>query len=232
MILKELDVYDLRGGIYVDVGANHPTSISNTFLLYRHGLHGVTIEPNPELSQLHRRFRRRDVVVSVGCGRRAQMAVFEISKTPVLSRFQSAVESVSQHKMEVMRREYLPILPLDIVLAALAFDWIYFLSIDVEGLDVEVLQGAGAVLPKTLFLCVEANSAKERAVLSSHLQAAHFDLQTTLGCNLIFKNSNPRFDAYRVRPSAHETDHSRPAVAVKEGEPYSITGGSIGKTDW
>jgi hypothetical protein len=57
---------DLRGGIYVDVGANHPTSISNTFLLYRHGLHGVTIEPNPELSQLHRRFRRRDVVVSVG----------------------------------------------------------------------------------------------------------------------------------------------------------------------
>jgi hypothetical protein len=40
----------------------------------------------------------------------------------------------------------------------------------------------------------------------------------TLDCNLIFKNSDPRFDSYRVRPSAHETDHSRPAVVVKEGE--------------
>jgi hypothetical protein len=40
-------------GTYVDVGANYPIKISNTYLLYRSGWRGLTVEPIPRLSRRH-----------------------------------------------------------------------------------------------------------------------------------------------------------------------------------
>ena len=55
-ILETLKNHNLHGSLYIDVGANHPSDISNTYLLYRHGLSGVVIEPNLELVKLFHRF--------------------------------------------------------------------------------------------------------------------------------------------------------------------------------
>ena len=69
---------DADAGIYVDVGGNHPTRLSNTYLLYRSGYRGLIIEPNIELARLQRRFRRNDTVVAVGCGAQAALAEFKV----------------------------------------------------------------------------------------------------------------------------------------------------------
>jgi hypothetical protein len=37
--------------IYIDVGANQPSQISNTYLFYRKGFRGILMEPNSELSR-------------------------------------------------------------------------------------------------------------------------------------------------------------------------------------
>ena len=42
-LLEKLNLKDL---LYVDIGANHPIKISNTYLLYRNGMRGIVIEPN------------------------------------------------------------------------------------------------------------------------------------------------------------------------------------------
>jgi FkbM family methyltransferase len=200
LLLAELRDYDLRDAIYVDVGANHPTDISNTYLFYRRGHFGVTIEPNQELARLHRRFRPRDIVVPVGCGKQAQLASFEISKTPGLSRFERGSQSDSAPKGELWRKELLPILTLDTVLEATSFQWIFLLSIDVEGLDLEVLEGAPNALSKTLFLCIEANDGREKEVLTRYADQAGFDFARAIGCNVVFKNRSSRFDHYRSAP--------------------------------
>jgi len=59
LVLEYLRGYDKSSGIYVDVGANHPTRISNTYLMYRNGFKGISIEPNSELSKLHAKYPRR-----------------------------------------------------------------------------------------------------------------------------------------------------------------------------
>jgi hypothetical protein len=46
-IRQQLSGVDLTSGIYVDIGANQPTQISNTYLFYRAGGSGVAIEPKP-----------------------------------------------------------------------------------------------------------------------------------------------------------------------------------------
>jgi FkbM family methyltransferase len=48
-------------GFYVDVGAFHPYSYSNTYLFYRRGWRGINIEPNPKGYAEFLRYRPRDV---------------------------------------------------------------------------------------------------------------------------------------------------------------------------
>jgi len=192
----QLSNYDLRDGVYVDVGASHPTTISNTYLFYRKGSHGVTIDPNHECVILHRRIRPRDIVIGVGCANQVRVAAFRISKTPVLSRFQHSKTRVSLLDREALREEFLPLLPLDIALMEIPIRWIYLLSIDVEGLDLEVLKGGNDTLGRTLFVCVEADTESERVAINAFLAQRGFALQRTMVCNQIFKNTDARFDTY------------------------------------
>src|ERR1044071_3508753 len=57
------DLIGIRTGTYVDVGAFHPTHVSNTQRLYRAGWRGVNIEADPHKLAAFRAFRRQDINV-------------------------------------------------------------------------------------------------------------------------------------------------------------------------
>lgn len=168
---------DIGKGNYVDVGANHPSTISNTYLLYRNGFRGIVIEPNPELIRLFRFFRPGDIALPVGCGARAEKLPFYISRTPVLSSFANATGVIKQLQ--------LPVLPLDEVLYDHAYDTIDFLSIDVEGLTIEVLKGAAETIPRARIICIEYDGEKGIREISQYLSDTH-QLYKKLPVNLIF----------------------------------------------
>jgi len=201
-VREALESYDLKSGIYVDVGANQPSKISNTYLFYRLGCQGVLIEPNHELIRLLRRFRPRDIAIPVGCGERPALMEFRHSNASVFGTFTNDV-------IEGQRAsEYLPILPLDLILEPIACQWIFFLSIDVEGLDLEVLRGATTALAKTLFLSIEYKS--ERSGMIDFLSKHSFVPFEETEHNLIFRSSND-FSAFQV-PSGGgpQSQHSAP----------------------
>jgi hypothetical protein len=41
------DFMKIPSPTYLDIGAHHPQHLSNTFLFYQQGAHGVNIEPDP-----------------------------------------------------------------------------------------------------------------------------------------------------------------------------------------
>ena len=51
---------------YLDIGANEPAALSNTYRLYKRGSSGVCIEPNPRLFKKFREKRKRDTVLNSG----------------------------------------------------------------------------------------------------------------------------------------------------------------------
>ncbi len=53
---------------YLDIGANHPSYISNTYYFYLRGSRGVCVEPNPFLSKKIEKLRKGDIVLNVGIG--------------------------------------------------------------------------------------------------------------------------------------------------------------------
>lgn len=141
---------DIRNGVYVDVGANHPTVLSNTFLFYRKGGSGIVIEPNRAFKRLYSWFRPRDVFLGIGCAERASLMTFHHHpQSTVFSGFSPGPGAVSH------RTECLPLLPLDSVMPLVGSRPIYLLSVDAEGLDIDVLKGGSRTLERTQRVIVE-----------------------------------------------------------------------------
>ncbi len=66
------DMLGTKQPTYLDIGANHPRFISNTYYFYKRGARGVLVEPNPRLCKVLRSVRPRDVVLEVGIGLTAE----------------------------------------------------------------------------------------------------------------------------------------------------------------
>lgn len=184
VLLRLLQEAGYTTGHYVDVGANHPTAISNTYLLYRHGYRGIAIEPNKKLCGLFARFRKGDTALAVGCADVNELRPFYVSKTPVISTFSKAHNLYAD--THILKTDYVPILRLDDCLRAFNLPLIHVLSIDVEGLNREVLAGAPETLQKTHLLCIEYDSEADLTAYRPYLHS--YREVHRRGCNVILEN--------------------------------------------
>lgn len=185
IILEIIKRRSLQSGIYIDARANHPTDISNTYLLYRMGYRGVCIEPNQELTSLYKNFRQRDIILTCGVADKSGLLPFYISNTPVLSSFEKKLHQNGQ----IWKIAFIPLLTIDQVAHAFPDESILLLSIDVESLDFQVLRGAVETLKRTLCVCIEANEGEDQLKISAFLNALGLEERAKTACNIIFENS-------------------------------------------
>lgn len=145
MILKAL-FEQKKGykGFYVDVGAHHPVRFSNTKYFYNRGWRGINIEPTPNAIKAFKLFRKRDINLNIGIGPENGSLTFYSFNEPALNSFSKEVsEKIHNNpsKYKIIEELQIDVLPLSEV-----FDKylpvgqkIDFISIDVEGLDYQVL---------------------------------------------------------------------------------------------
>jgi FkbM family methyltransferase len=179
-----LELFRIRGitkGRYIDVGANHPSKLSNTYRLYREGFTGIVVEPNRSLMRLHRMIRPNDLHLGIGCGDKAAALSFQHATSHVLSGFQSAGLKASSFR----GTELIPVLPLDLIMASITEDEIAVLSIDVEGFDLQVVLGATETLKRTRFVVIEGSETD--AELMEVFAKVGFALIDKTKHNLIFE---------------------------------------------
>lgn len=128
---------------YLDIGAHHPVYLSNTYLFYRKGSSGVCIEPDPSLCRKIRRKRGRDTCLNIGTGVSAQSeAEFYLMTTRTLNTFcreeAERYQSYGTQKIEQVVR--IPLLPINDVIRDNFHSCPDFVSLDVEGLELEILK--------------------------------------------------------------------------------------------
>jgi len=130
---------DTACGFFVEVGANRPQEQSQTWHLERLGWKGVLIEPQPDLAEQLCQMRRAKVF-AVACSSRdnasRRMCLHVAGPHSALDRDRMAPGTQPEKVIDV------PVRPLDDILAeARAPTQFEFLSIDVEGHELEVLSG-------------------------------------------------------------------------------------------
>ncbi len=126
-------------GTYVDVGAFHPWTHSNTYKLYLRGWSGVTIEPNPDVAPLFRQVRPRDIHLVQGIAAAPSRLSYYRFREPLFNSFdRHHAERIQEDVTDVIA---IPCLPLrDVIDTHLASGPVDLVSIDSEGLDLTVLQ--------------------------------------------------------------------------------------------
>lgn len=128
-------------GVYVDVGAHHPKRFSNTYLLYRRGWRGVNIDAAPGSMAAFRRERPRDVNLECGVAATAELRDFFVFNEPALSTFDAArARSLERPPYVIEAVRKVRCAPLSTILREHSIGAIDLLTIDVEGLDYEVLR--------------------------------------------------------------------------------------------
>lgn len=155
-ILHAMQIDDIT---YLDVGAHHPTRFSNTYLFYRRGFQGVLVEADPELMSSIRQVRPRDTCIEAGVGiQSASSARFFVMSTRTLNTFSEA-EAKRYEAMGSQRIE--KVLPVQMVTLDKIIDDHFsdkqpsLISIDVEGLDFEVLSTLNLKKFRPPIICIE-----------------------------------------------------------------------------
>ena len=186
LIYQLIKAMDLHDTLYVEVGANHPIKISNTYLLYKKGMRGIVIEPNKDLLCLFNLVRKRDIRLNIGVGPSACVQDFLMTDAHARNSFGKNIEYIQKKSIQVCRRVQVPVLTLDDIMKNFS-QKISFLSIDTEGMEIEILNNASDTLEKTYLLSVEAESEKERQEILKVLDGRFIEIKR-YGCNLILYN--------------------------------------------
>jgi FkbM family methyltransferase len=171
-------------GFYVDVGAFHPFSWSNTCLLYRRGWRGLNIEPDPEAISLFERHRPRDLNV--------QLAV---SSTPGEARFARSGEYAGIENEHYLwpDRDAPRIVVATQPLAAILEErlppgqQIDLLDVDCEGLDLDVLQSNDWQRFRPTVVFAEAHDHDSAARITSLMLSVGYRHVTQFHLTLVFE---------------------------------------------
>lgn len=142
MILRHVFETQPRG-FYVDVGAHHPLRYSNTFHFYRLGWRGINIDATPGSMDLFKVMRPRDINVEAAVGDTKRRLTFYQFNDPAVSTFDPALAKKRDGNIwKLIAQRELETQSLAQILATHlpANQAIDFLSIDVEGMDEQVLR--------------------------------------------------------------------------------------------
>jgi len=134
-------------GFFVEVGANEPTSIfSQTWHLEQMGWKGILIEPIPELFSEIVEKRPNSKAYKVACSSPENVGAAEL-KIPFVSEGRidtgkaSLEVEIDHGGFPGYRKEIVKVVTLDSILEGDNIQKIDFLSIDVEGTELDVLRG-------------------------------------------------------------------------------------------
>jgi FkbM family methyltransferase len=181
---------------YIDIGAHHPRYLNNTYLFYLKGSRGINIEPDPDLIAKFTAMRPEDHNLNVGVGEADGEADFYLMTEPTLNTFikeeAENARKVSEH-YKVREVKKLKVRTVAGILKEFAGGrFPDLLSIDVEGLDEQILRSFNYNEQSPVVLCVETISfspqgaAEKKTGLIEFLKAQGYFVYADTYINTIF----------------------------------------------
>lgn len=150
---------------YLDIGANDPIALSNTYRLYSRGSKGVCVEPNPFLYKKILDKRKKDICINAGVAfddsSEADFYIFP-DRAHGLNTFsrsdadfweQTGTEELGKFKVERVVKT--PLIAINDIMEKYFSPHPNLISIDVEGLDLQIAKTINFAKYKPEVFCVE-----------------------------------------------------------------------------
>ena len=195
MILRRL-FEKQKTGFYVDVGAHHPKRFSNTYFFYKLGWRGINVDAMPGSMIAFNRIRPRDINIEKPVSNKKQLLTYYAFNEPALNGFSKELSEERDGK-----GSYFVKFTKDIETSTLEeilddnlpkVQSIDFLSIDVEGLDFNVLRSTNLEKyhPKVILVEILNSSLADIQIskIYQFLTDAGYELYAKTVNTVIFKH--------------------------------------------
>ena len=146
---------------YLDIGTNHPIICNNTFYFYNRGSRGVCIEPDVQFEKLIRKFRKEDIYLKAGVGigeaTSAEFYAFpgKYAGWNTFSKREAEKRSI-ETGINYRTIQEIPLVNINEVMERYFTTSPNYISLDVEGIDLQILQSIDFKRFKPEVLCVES----------------------------------------------------------------------------
>lgn len=172
MILEEY-FQGVNKGFYIDIGAYHPIRYSNTFKFYLKGWHGINIDARPGSMQNFKKVRPKDINLEIAVGNRSECLKYYMFDEPALNGFSKEIseERDRDFHFNILKTVDINLERLEVILDNFLPEntEIHFLSIDVEGLDYEVLLSNNFNKYRPKMILVETSVISEGLAFDSEI---------------------------------------------------------------
>jgi FkbM family methyltransferase len=183
---------------YIDIGAFDPYLYSNTAYFYDKFSRGINIEPNPSGIKKFNKFRPLDINLNIGISNLEGKLDYFFMNASTMNTFDenTANELVEKHGFKIVEKKEITCTTLQNVLLKYA-DNVFpdFLSLDVEGLDMEILNQIDYEHNYPKVICVETivyshdGSGVKNKELINFLEAKGYFIFADTFINTIFINN-------------------------------------------
>lgn len=158
LIIKYLiNLLKIENVSFLDIGSNHPFALNNTYVFYKMGFNGVNIDANPYLIKQFKKYRSNDVNINVGVATEKGTLPFHIFEDHTLSTF-SLIEKeklIQQGNLFSFTQNIEVTTLNDIIKEKFNSKFPTILSIDIEGLDEDILRNTNFENSKPTIICAE-----------------------------------------------------------------------------
>ncbi len=198
IILKLLERCKIDNITYLDIGANHPVMGSNTFSFYQRGFRGVLIEPNPYLFNQLKRVRPDDTFLNIGISNttesQADFYMFDDVYNPLNTFSYEDAKGCEAQGIYIKQTIKLPLKNINDVIEENFKQPPVLVSIDVEGLDEQILRGLDYSKHAPFIVCVETvifsreGVMEKRKEILDFMESAGYFIYADTHVNTIFCN--------------------------------------------
>ncbi len=148
-------IFKKNNGIYIDVGCNHPVYNNNTYLLNKKGWKGINIDIDKKSIQLFDLFRKKDLNINLAVS--SKKTELEYINYHEKSPINAIKTSQNRHFQSLEKTKKIKSDTLDSIIENSQFKdkKIDFVSIDVEGHEIEVIKGFNLKKYKPSIIVIE-----------------------------------------------------------------------------
>jgi FkbM family methyltransferase len=185
----------IKNPSYIDIGAHHPFYLNNTAIFSLTGSIGVNIEADPKLINRFRKLRQRDLNLNVGITKIDGFKDLYLMSNPTLNTFskKEAEEYQLTGDYEILNVLKIPTLCMRSLITKYC-NGVFpdFLSVDVEGIEMEIIEGIDIMLSYPKVICIETMSfskngkGKKNTLLIEFIKQKGYILYADTNINSIF----------------------------------------------
>lgn len=182
---------------YLDIGTNYPDECNNTYLFYKIGARGVCVEADESLIPTIKKCRPQDKIINAGVSTEnsttADFYIFDISGHNTFDKLEADKKATYNKIVKVAK---VPLININELMATNFKKHPDLLSIDIEGLDLDVLKSLDYSKYPIPIICVETCEFSMTHIrpktndIKDYMVTQNYEVYSDTYINTIFVNKN------------------------------------------